>query len=245
MPIDDLVTFDPKIPKEKPYLTKILIFFICLIFIAEVLFNALYSDKGLIILGAKWNSGITNGEYWRFITCTFLHGNIMHLFVNIAAIYIFGQEVESIYGASKFILLYLISSWGASLTSYAFSPGIAIGASGAVFGVIGSLVIFFFRQRGKVTGAEMKFKSMYTLVIINLIFGFLLPRIDNFAHIGGLITGLLFSYFISPEYLIEKNETLNQLVVVKKTNNKRTLLGLALIISLLTWLTKLATILNK
>ena len=238
MPNDDYVTFDPRIPKYKPILSNFLIITIGVMYIIEILFNALYSDKAIIILGAKWNEGITNGEYWRFISCTFLHGNLLHLFLNVAAIYIFGKEVESIYGTFRFLILYIFSSWGATLASYAFSSGLAIGASGAVFGIIGGLIIFFYRQRDKVTGATMRFKSMYTLVIINLIFGFLLPKIDNSAHIGGLITGLITSYFISPEYQTIKDEVLQQLKIIKKKDTYRLTGGLILCITILFWLTK-------
>lgn len=240
MPSEDYVTFDPKIPKYIPILTNILILVISLMFIIEIYFSALNTDKSIILLGAKWNEGITRGEYWRFLTCTFLHGNLMHLFLNLAAIYIFGKEVESIYGTFRFLLIYLLSSWGAGLASYSFSQGIAIGASGAVFGIIGSLIIFFFRQREKVTGANLKFKSMYTLVIINLLFGFLLPRIDNYAHMGGLVTGLITSWFISPEYKIEKIEELGKLIIVGKKDLLRVVLGILIVSIALLLLTKVA-----
>lgn len=238
--IDDYVTFDPRIPKHKPVLTNVLITFISLMFLVEIFFNALYSDQAIILLGAKWNEGITNGEYWRFITCTFLHGNLFHLFLNIAAIYIFGTEVESIYGTFRFLLIYLITGWGASLASYAFSPGVAIGASGAVFGIIGALVIFFFRQREKATGAKLRYKSMYTLVIINLVLGFLIPRIDNSAHIGGLITGILLTWFIAPEYKIEKDDLSNKSYVIQKPDKQRILAGIILVITALFWGTRIA-----
>lgn len=237
---EDYVTFDPRIPKHKVVLTKILLITISAMFLVEIFLNALYSDKTIIILGAKWNEGITNGEYWRFFSCTFLHGNLLHLFVNLAAIYIFGQEVESIYGTFRYFIIYLLSSWGASLTSYAFSPGVAIGASGAVFGVIGSLVVFFFRQREKVSGASMKFKSMYTLIIINLLFGFILPKIDNSAHIGGLITGLFISYFIAPEYKIEKIEEKEKLMIVQTKDKSRVIFGITITLAILLVLTKIA-----
>ena len=242
---DDYVIFDPRIPKHNPVLTNILITFISIMFLIEIIFNALYSDKAIIFLGAKWNEGITNGEYWRFFTCTFLHGHLIHLILNITALYIFGSEVESIYGTFRFFLIYLLSSWGAGLASYAFSPGVAIGASGAVFGIIGGLIIFFFRQREKVTGANMKFKSMYTLVIINLILGFLLPRIDNSAHLGGLITGLISSWFISPEYKIEKDESRDKVIVIQKPDKQRVLAGLILIVTILFWLTRFAVNLHS
>ena len=238
---EEYVTFDSRIPRYKPIFTKLLIALISIMFVIEMFFSALYSDKAIILLGAKWNPGITHGEYWRFLTCTFLHGNLIHLFLNLAALYIFAQEVESIYGSFRFLLIYLLSSWGAGLASYMFSPGIAIGASGAVFGIIGSLIVFFFRQREKVTGANLKFKSMYTLVIINLILGFLLPKIDNSAHIGGLITGLISAWFISPEYKIEKDEVLQKLVINRKPDLARLSSGLLLIVLFLLWLTKFST----
>ncbi len=237
---EELVNFDPRIPKHKPVLTRIIIVLICIMFIAEIYFKGLYSDKALIILGAKWNEGITNGEYWRFFSCTLLHGGLLHLFLNLAALHIFGSEVESTFGSFRFLLIYLISSWGAGLASYAFSSHLAIGASGALFGIIGSLVMFFFRQRERVSGATMRFKSMYTLIIINLMLGLLIPRIDNSAHIGGVITGLITGWFISPEYNIEKDEMIGKLHVVKKRDLTRVIAGLFLVLTILYWLTKLA-----
>ena len=237
---NDYVIFDPKIPKHKPALTKILIILISIMFIVEMFFTAHYGEKAIIILGAKWNPGITNGEYWRFFTCALLHGGLMHLFLNLAGIYIFGRELESIYSSVKFLFICLLTSWGSTLTSYAFSPGLAIGASGIVFGIIGSLISFYFTQKGKVTGADYKFKSMYTLVIINLILGFMMPRIDNSAHIGGIVTGLLSGWLLSPKYEILKDEKMQKLKVIEEKNVFRFFVGIMFLILLLVWLTKLA-----
>lgn len=237
---DDYVAFDPKIPKYKPVVTKLLIVLISTMFLVELFYTAHYGEKGIIILGAKWNEGITNGEYWRFFSCALLHGGLMHLFLNLAGLYIFGQELESIYGPIKFLLICLLTSWGSTLASYVFSPGIAIGASGIVFGIIGSLIAFYFTQKGKVTGADYKFKSMYTLVIINLILGFMMPRIDNSAHIGGILTGLLSGYLLSSKYEILKDEEAQKLKVVEERNNLGFFIkGMALVL-LLVWFTKLA-----
>ena len=238
--MDKYVTFNPQIPKYQPTITKILIIIISLFFLTELYLNATHNDKTLIILGAKWNEGITRGEYWRFLSCVFLHGNILHLFVNITALYIFGREVESIFGSFRFLILFLYSSWGASLTSYIFSPGISIGASGALFGIIGGLIIFFFRQRENVSGAILRFKSMYTLVAINLLFGFLVPRIDNSAHIGGLITGLFTSLFISPEYEIKKDDLQEVLYVKRNKNITKLCFGIFLTGAILFYLSKTA-----
>ena len=237
---NDYVIFDPKIPKHRPILTKLLIILILTMFVVEVFYTAKYGEQGIIILGAKWNEGITNGEYWRFFTCALLHGSFMHLFLNLAGFYIFGKELESIYGPFRYLLICLLTSWGATLASYTFSPGIAIGASGIVFGIIGSLIAFYFKQKNKVTGAKYKFKSMYTLVIINLLFGLFIPRIDNSAHIGGILTGLLSGWLLSPKYKILKDEELQRLKVIEEKNVARFFTGVMFLILLLVWLTKTA-----
>lgn len=234
------VTYDPRIPKYMPLLTKLITTSIIFMYIVEIVFNALFSEQALILLGAKWNQGITNGEYWRFITPTFLHGNLIHLFLNLFALHLFANELESIYGTPRFLVIFLLTSWGAILASYTFSQGLAIGASGALFGIIGGLITFFFRQREKISGAHLKFKTMYTLVFINIIFGMLIPRVDNAAHIGGLITGLLLGWFISPEYTIEKDNEAGKLLVVKKIDTPRVLSGIFLVLTILFWLTKLS-----
>ena len=237
---NDYVTFDPTIPKHKPILTRLLIILILIMFIVELFYTAHFGEKGIIILGAKWNEGITKGEYWRFFTCALLHGNLMHLFLNLAGLYIFGRELESIYGSIKFLLICLLTNWGSTLTSYEFSSGIAIGASGIVFGIIGCLISFYFSQKGKVTGADYKFKSMYTLVIINLVLGFMMPRIDNSAHIGGILTGLLSGWILTPKYEILKNDELQKLEIKEGKNLSRFLIGTIFLVLLLTWLTRLA-----
>ena len=224
MSSENHVTFDPKLPRHKPILTKYLITLIVITYILEVYYNAFYSDKMIIFLGAKWNEGITNGQVWRLITYSFLHGNLIHLVLNIAAINIFGKEVESIYGNLKFSLIYLLSVWGSGLTSYLFSPGLAIGASGGVFGILGSLIVYFYKQRDVITGAKLRFKSMYTLAIINILLGLVIPRIDNFGHLGGLLTGLSFSWFISPEYEFKIDSTSENLKVFKKNTNIKSVL---------------------
>lgn len=240
MQTEDYVTFDPRIPKQYSYFNNVFLTAIIIMYIIEVLLNAYISEKALIILGAKWNTGITDGEYWRFLTPSLLHGNIIHLFLNFAALQIFGKELESLYGTFRYFILCILSSWGSILASYTFSNELAIGASGIVFGIIGGLIIFFYRQREKVTGANLRFKSMYTLVIINIILGFTIPRIDNSAHLGGLATGLLCGYFISPEYQIVKNEIENKLFVEKKKDITRVISGLFLLITILFWLTKIS-----
>lgn len=99
----------------------------------------------LLLFGAKVNELIAHGQYWRLLTAMFLHIGIMHLFFNSYALYIYGPVVERLYGKVKFTIVYLLSGLLGSLASYAFSPNPAAGASGAIFGLMGSLL--YFRQR--------------------------------------------------------------------------------------------------
>lgn len=200
--------FNPQIPTSKPIITKILVTLILIFFIIEVLTGALNNERQLIFLGAKWNYGIKHGEYWRFITCTFLHGNLYHLLLNTVAIYTFGKEVESLYGSYQFLIFFLLSSWGATLCSFVFSNHLSIGASGFAFGLIGNLIVFYFLNRKQLSGANNRLKTMYTLAILNIIFSFILPNIDNFAHLGGLITGIISSISCTPKYQIKSKETI-------------------------------------
>ena len=217
MPDSNFVTYNPQIPRSKPIFTIFFLIVISIMFFIEVLSGALTSETKIIQLGAKWNEGISNKEYWRFITSSFLHGNLIHLFLNQTALYVFGKEAESIYGPFRFLFIFLFSSWCATLSSYIFSLNISIGASGAVFGLIGSLAGFYFLQKKKLSGAELKFKTMYTLVIINLIFGLVYPRVDNYAHIGGLLAGIFISTILCPSYILEKDES-NGILSVKRKN---------------------------
>lgn len=231
--------YDPRIPKHKPLIAKFTAILIILMFFVEAIFLVKYGNKGLILLGAKWNEGIRSGEYWRFISCSFLHGNLLHLSFNLLALYILGQELEEYFGKLKFITIYLLSSWGSGLASFIFSEGIAIGASGAIFGIVGCLSGFYYINRKELSGAKLRFKTMYTLVIINILFGLLIPNIDNFAHIGGLFTGIICSIFLTPKYETKFDETLNLTRVVEKKTYLQEFLGIGILVSTLGLLTKI------
>jgi rhomboid protease GluP len=143
----------------------------------------------LLYFGAKINQLIVQGEYWRLFTAMFLHIGIMHLFFNSYALYIYGSLVEKLFGRIRFIIIYATAGLMGSLLSYLLSPNPAAGASGAIFGLMGSLLYFRRRKRGLYQQAFGP--SLYIIIGINLLFGFLQPGIDNWGHIGGLIGGFL------------------------------------------------------
>lgn len=146
-------------------------------------------SQQLFYFGAKVNLLIVQGEYWRLLTAMFLHIGILHLFFNSYALYIYGPLVEKLFGKVKFTLIYLISGLIGSLLSYIFSAHDAAGASGAIFGLMGSLL--YFRKEKKSLYQKVFGPGLILIIGINLVYGFVQPGIDNWGHIGGLLGGFL------------------------------------------------------
>lgn len=151
----------------------------------------------LIKFGALSSNLISEGQYWRFIACVFLHANLMHLGVNAFSLFIFGPTAEIFFGRIKFLVIYLISGVGGSITSYVFIDprSIGVGASGAVFGVLGSIAVYYYLNQhiyGKYGRGMMG--GIGLIVLLNLGFGFTVQGVDNWAHIGGLLFGILAAF---------------------------------------------------
>jgi membrane associated rhomboid family serine protease len=130
--------------------------------------------------------GVADGETYRLLTAAFLHGGVLHLLLNMYALFLFGPQLEASLGRVRFTALYVLSALGGSALSYAFSPPNqpSLGASGAVFGLLGAYLVIS-RRLGRDTTPVM------VLLVINLGYGFLVARIDWKAHVGGLVVGAL------------------------------------------------------
>ena len=130
--------------------------------------------------------GVAAGQDYRLLTAAFLHGSVLHIALNMYALYLFGPQVEAALGRVRFLALYLASALGGSALSYYFSnPSTpSLGASGAIFGLLGAFLVLN-RKLGRDSSAVL------VLIVINLAFGFIAPNIDWRAHIGGMITGAL------------------------------------------------------
>ena len=143
-------------------------------------------------------AAIANGEYWRLFTAMFLHAplgarfGIFHILFNMYILRIYGPNVEEAFGKVRFVVMYLLAGLGGGTLSYLLSNcGVSgVGASGAIFGVVGILLVYLYRRRTSTFVAAYQ-RSLMTFVGINLVFGFLVPGIDNWAHIGGLTVGLM------------------------------------------------------
>ena len=162
----------------------------------------------IYVLGAKLNSAIDAGQWWRLLTPMFLHGSLAHLAFNSLALYSLGPQVESTYGTGRFLALYALAGLAGSVASYWFNPNaLSVGASGAIFGLFGALAAFAYTSRSLIGAAATKTQlgQMATLVAINLAFGFVPgSNIDNSAHIGGLLVGGLVGYALAPRYSIDR-----------------------------------------
>lgn len=145
----------------------------------------------LNLLGAKNNALIANGQYYRLITCMFLHGGLVHIGANMYSLYCMGYMLEGVYGKVKYTVIYFLSGITASVFSYLFSSAMSIGASGAIFGLLGAAVVLGFKLRDRIGKSFLM--NMISVVVLNIFISFTIPNIDIFAHLGGLIGGIISS----------------------------------------------------
>ena len=191
-----------------PIMTYVLIFINVLVFIL-MLSPGIYNN--FINLFENYYVNVKSGEVYRLVTSMFLHGNSIHLFFNMYALYVIGPEIERYYGPFKFLIIYLLSGVIGSLFSAVLITSPSIGASGAIFGLFGALLYFGFNYRATLDGYLKG--QIIPLILINLLVGLIVPGIDIAAHIGGLIGGLLISLMVGIKGFNKKNHTLHGLLM--------------------------------
>ncbi|MDR0433921.1 MAG: rhomboid family intramembrane serine protease [Gracilibacteraceae bacterium] len=132
------------------------------------------------------------GEYWRLFTCMFLHSGVMHILFNSYALLALGRQAEILFGHGRFLIIYfgagLCGSW-LSFFLHRHETMVSVGASGAVFGVLGALIAYGWRDRAFWRSGILQ--NFLIIAAINLFIGIMMPRIDNSAHLGGLIAGII------------------------------------------------------
>lgn len=193
---------------KTPYVTIGLIVINVIMFVfMYILGNGSTSESTLINLGAYKKSLVLSGEYYRLLTSAFLHIGIIHLLFNCYALYIIGRQMESFLGRIKFIIIYLISAICGSLLTLIFPISISVGASGAIFGLLGSMLYFGYNYRVYL-GNVLK-SQVIPLIVINLLIGFAWNDVNNAAHIGGLIGGVLSTYALGLKYKSTKSQKIN------------------------------------
>lgn len=155
----------------------------------------------LFLFGAKARFAIAGGDWWRLITAGFLHGGIVHILMNSWVIYDLGAAVEETFGTARYLVLYFFSTVAGFLASYWWSPNLSVGASAALFGLLGAMIAASTFTRGTSASAM---RSHYTQwAIWGLVIGFLPGlRIDNAAHLGGLAAGFALAYATGTRKLV-------------------------------------------
>jgi rhomboid protease GluP len=200
-PVDLRVDFERGMSYVQPA-TLLLILSLGAIFAWQLSTGALVSEQSVIAAGALVRDRVLQGEWWRILSATVLHGNVEHLVGNAVSLYILGMASEHAYGTRSMLIIYLVSGIAGSLLSVAASPGPSVGASGAIFGLMGAVMVLFWKHhddllvRDKRIGVVIAVWALFTVVT-----GLMTPMIDNAAHIGGLLGGMAVSLAMRPRIL--------------------------------------------
>lgn len=187
---DDASKLEKVFRNKVPYVTYFLIAINVIFFIVPFLFG---QSNYVIEMFCIHGPSIRAGQIYRIITGIFLHAGLIHLGFNCYSLNIVGTQIESFLGRFKFIVIYLFSGIVGALFSIIFNGSVgSIGASGAIFGLLGALVYFGYYYR--VYFGNVVKSQIIPLIVLNLVLGFIQSGVDNFAHIGGLIGGIMITH---------------------------------------------------
>lgn len=144
----------------------------------------------LFMWGAKYTPLIIQGQWWRLVTPIFLHLGIVHLLMNEYSLYLLGPLVENTFGKLRFLIIYLVAGIAGNIASAYFLPNIfSIGASGAIFGLLGTWLYLGIKYRSQLPQAFLS--NVIAMIVINILYGTIQSNIDNYAHLGGLLGGFI------------------------------------------------------
>lgn len=168
----------------------------------------LWFGDTLTAAGANYGPAVRNGEYWRLVTSMFLHGGWFHLILNGWALYQIAGLFELLLGSRRLLLVYFVSGIAGSVASVLWRDVPSVGASGAIFGVMGALIAFLAKRRENLTPqAKSLLMQLVFWAGLNVFLGISSPMIDNAAHLGGCAAGLAIGFFLKerprPQYLPE------------------------------------------
>lgn len=183
-----------EIPIPPPIYTIVILLCMACAMIAQV-YSGL-EESGVVAGFAK--PRFLAGEYWRILTGAVVHGNFLHVFMNGYALYAFGKLMELLANRAHLAIVFVLSAIGGGFLSLVFYPeGTSVGASGGIVGLLGYLVVYAFRRRQFIS-AEFR-KSLLLNIGFILVFGLVLYQIiDNYGHIGGLLTGIVYGLILIP-----------------------------------------------
>ncbi|MEQ8189804.1 MAG: rhomboid family intramembrane serine protease [Candidatus Eremiobacterota bacterium] len=200
--------FKLRLEQNKPYGTY-LIFFVCIaMFLWTTVSGGSTGLYTLLRFGANYGPLVKSGEWWRLTGSMFLHIGAIHLLVNMFTLLSIGSTLEKYFGTPRYMALYALAGIGGSLASAFIRHIVAAGASGAIFGLCGAAAYLGYRYSTEIPARLRKQLAggMVSCIGYNLLYGFMSSGIDNSAHIGGLIVGVIYAILISPPVIKEKNK---------------------------------------
>ncbi len=190
-----------RLPLRPPVATLVLLVLNVLFFIAMTQAGGSTNTGVLLDFGAASRPLFRQGEYWRLVMPMFLHIGFSHLVLNSLALFFLGRLVEPVYGYARFALLYVVSGMGCSALSMAVGHGVSAGASGAIFGIAGALLVTTYFHHDfvrRLLRRPLGTGVLLLAILADLTMGWLVPGIDNWGHLGGLTTGILLALLIPP-----------------------------------------------
>ena len=155
--------------------------------------------------GALIPALVAEGQAWRLVSSVFLHSGFVHLGLNMLSLYFLGSFVEVTFGRGRFLALYALSGLSGGI-AYLYFGGFdspAVGASGAIFGLLGGVLGYALR-RGSFSWQNPVIRQLLILLAINLWIGLSIPNVSNTAHMGGLAGGFVFGYLVAPSVYSRK-----------------------------------------
>ena len=189
--------FKPK----KIVVTYVLIALCTLVYILQILFPSLTT------LGAVNGSLVRSGQVYRLVTGMFMHGSIWHLLCNMYSLYVIGCATENYFGKKKFLLIYFVSGIIGSMFSCIFNTSWSLGASGAIFGLMGALCYFGYYYR--LYMGKALYSEIIPVIVLNLALSLVVSNIDFYAHIGGLIGGVFITMGLGIKNKTDKKSSIN------------------------------------
>jgi len=191
--------------QEMPYLPRLTIYLIlanAVVFVWEAASGALANAEALIEAGALQHQRVMQGEVWRLASAIFLHASPGHLLGNCIVLFVVGMACEHAFGWKRSALIYLAAGLCGSLLSVSLHPGPSVGASGAIFGVTGCVIVFFYKYQRQVMLRDKRIGFVLLIwALYEIGSGLASPFIDNYAHVGGFLGGVLVGLVLRPTLL--------------------------------------------
>ena len=179
----------------RPYVTDGLLIVMVTVYLVMSLTGGTSNSANLVRFGAKVNPLILRGEYWRLVTPIFIHLSLTHILFNGITLYYVGSMVERTFGHFRLLVLFMVSGITGDVFSFAFSPVLSAGASGAIFGLLGAFMMVG-ETAWRNPFVRHVTKILIVFILLNLVSDFFTVGIDIAGHLGGLIAGFLTAYVV-------------------------------------------------